>query len=166
MYVCLFKFFVFRLLTSLVHSWIWQYTTLMHSVMGAAFGVKVPAYTVILDLDRKIRDFPVPLRFRPCRNYGSELLRPVHYMQRWVVLMSKESGKISFYSVWMLLQVSDFSTAKPSSSILCSSPPRPARGSGTSSIPTFCDGDVSVGLEDHAISKDAEDLRTPSIEQS
>lgn len=89
------------------HSWIWQYTTLMHSVMGAAFGVKVPAYTVILDLDRKIRDFPVPLRFRPCRNYGSELLRPVHYMQRWVVLMSKESVLLNLHRVYFAQALQD-----------------------------------------------------------
>ncbi|KAK0465960.1 uncharacterized protein EV420DRAFT_1508988 [Desarmillaria tabescens] len=79
------------------HSWMWQYATLMHSVMGAAFGVKVPAYAVILDLDRKIRDFPVPLRFRPCTNYGSKVLRPEHYMQRWMVLMSKESVLLNLH---------------------------------------------------------------------
>ncbi|KAK0209213.1 fungal-specific transcription factor domain-containing protein [Desarmillaria ectypa] len=89
------------------HSWMWQYTTLMHSLMGAAFGVKVPAYTVILDLDRKIRDFPVPLRFRPCTNYGSELLRPIHYMQRWVVLVSKESVLLNLHRVYFAQALQD-----------------------------------------------------------
>ncbi|KAK0501025.1 fungal-specific transcription factor domain-containing protein [Armillaria luteobubalina] len=89
------------------HSWLWQYTTLMHSVMGAAFGVKVPAYTVILDLDRKIRDFPVPLRFRPCRNYGSDLLRPIHYMQRWMILMSKETVLLNLHRVYFAQALQD-----------------------------------------------------------
>ncbi|KAK0185178.1 hypothetical protein F5146DRAFT_1105813 [Armillaria mellea] len=81
-----------------LHSWIWQYTTLMHSVMGAAFGVKVPAYTAILDLDRKIRDFPVPLRFRPCQ---------VHYMQRWMVLMSKETVLLNLHRVYFAQALQD-----------------------------------------------------------
>ncbi|KAG7451871.1 uncharacterized protein BT62DRAFT_959771 [Guyanagaster necrorhizus] len=89
------------------HSWIWQYATLMHSVMRAAFGVKVPAYSAILDLDRKIRDFPVPSRFHPCVNYGSESLRPTHYMQRWMVLISKESVLLNLHRVYFAQALQD-----------------------------------------------------------
>ncbi|KAF9021153.1 hypothetical protein BDZ89DRAFT_1019781 [Hymenopellis radicata] len=71
------------------HNWTFQYTTLVHAVMAAAFGSKVPPYAVIVDLDRKIRDFPVPDVLQACSTTGDQ--NAIHYMQRWFVLMYKET---------------------------------------------------------------------------
>ncbi|KAJ7207533.1 kinase-like domain-containing protein [Mycena pura] len=45
-------------------SWWSKYGVLMHSIMSCAFGAKVPSYTTILELDRKVRDFYVPPQLR------------------------------------------------------------------------------------------------------
>ena len=46
------------------HPWIWQYCKLMHNVMATAFAAKIPPYAKVLELDRKVRDFPVPYSMR------------------------------------------------------------------------------------------------------
>ncbi|KAF8167169.1 fungal-specific transcription factor domain-containing protein [Crassisporium funariophilum] len=72
------------------HSWHILYTILLHSVLDVALGPKQPIYSVILDLDRKIRDFHVPVSWRmPSENELSRQL-PEVYMFRWLVLSSKE----------------------------------------------------------------------------
>lgn len=59
--------------------------------MATAFGPKPPSYHAIVDLDRKIRDFPVPVRLRPyCEDNESPKPTPDLYMQRWMVLSAKE----------------------------------------------------------------------------
>lgn len=76
-----------------VHSWVWRYTTLVHTVMATAFGSKNPPYNVILELDRKIRDFPVPERLQLCVPL-SDSIAPIHYMQRWSVVLYKDTGAL------------------------------------------------------------------------
>lgn len=76
-----------------VHSWTWQYTRLLHTVMTTAFGAKTPPYSTVVDLDRKIRDFPMPWRMhvncgQPEECSPSNTLR----MQRWIVVASKEAS--------------------------------------------------------------------------
>lgn len=62
--------------------------------MTTAFGAKVPPYTMILDLDRKIRDFPVPRYLQPNCN-ELEMPSPTQelIMQRFIVLSTKEASE-------------------------------------------------------------------------
>ncbi|KAI0828999.1 fungal-specific transcription factor domain-containing protein [Trametes gibbosa] len=46
------------------HIWTWQYTKLLYSIMTTAFGAKQPGYAKVMELDRKVRDFPVPSSLR------------------------------------------------------------------------------------------------------
>ncbi|EIW63909.1 uncharacterized protein TRAVEDRAFT_157688 [Trametes versicolor FP-101664 SS1] len=46
------------------HVWTWQYTKLLYSIMTTAFGAKQPGYAKVMELDRKVRDFPVPSSLR------------------------------------------------------------------------------------------------------
>ncbi|KAF9461945.1 fungal-specific transcription factor domain-containing protein [Collybia nuda] len=79
------------------HSWNWKYTVLLHSVMSTAFGPKPPNYSVILSLDRSVRDFPVPVSWRPsCETPDASV--PIHLvMQRWFILSSKESTLLNLH---------------------------------------------------------------------
>ena len=78
-----------------VHTWTWQYTRLLHNVMTSAFGAKMPPYPAVLDLDRKIRDFPVPKYLQPiCASIEDSPPRQELTMQRWIVLSSKEASKL------------------------------------------------------------------------
>jgi hypothetical protein len=70
--------------------------------MLTAFGVKPPPYPTILDLDRKIRDFPVPVGLRPsCQGEGRDGEEDERDggedMRRWWVLSSKEASTSSFF---------------------------------------------------------------------
>jgi hypothetical protein len=56
-----------------VHMWSWQFSRLLHHVMVNAFGAKTPTYSTILELDRKIRDFPVPPHLQPRCNENKTL---------------------------------------------------------------------------------------------
>lgn len=62
--------------------------------MTTAFGAKTPQYTTVLELDRKVRDFPVPWRLRIKCGLAveSEPTKVVH-IQRWFVMSCKESSE-------------------------------------------------------------------------
>jgi hypothetical protein len=88
----------------IVHSWVWQFTRLLHNAMTTAFGAKMPPYPTILDLDRRIRDLPVPVYLRPaCESCPSTIPEseesPELHMQRWWVLSSKEASTQSSFRV-------------------------------------------------------------------
>ena len=75
---------------SLVHSWLIHYTSLLHSSLDIILGGKHPIYSHILDFDRKIRDFNVPVNWRMLpEDNSSRPHRDIH-MYRWLVLSSKE----------------------------------------------------------------------------
>lgn len=77
-----------------VHTWTWQYTRLLHNVMTTAFGARLPPYSTILELDRKIRDFPVPKYLQPnCDVAEDPPPSPELTMQRWNVLSFKEASE-------------------------------------------------------------------------
>ncbi|KAL0575784.1 hypothetical protein V5O48_006181 [Marasmius crinis-equi] len=80
------------------HLWVWQYSAFMHTVMEAAFGCTTPAYAKILELDRKIRDFPVPDYLRVC--CGHEI-RPEMYMKRYMVLSYKETTLLHLHRAYL-----------------------------------------------------------------
>ena len=61
--------------------------------MTTAFGAKMPPYAIILDLDRKIRDFPTPRYLLPnCEVNESPRPSKELIIQRWIVLSSKETS--------------------------------------------------------------------------
>ncbi|KAG1902682.1 uncharacterized protein F5891DRAFT_1127608 [Suillus fuscotomentosus] len=63
------------------HMWSWKFSRLLHHVMVNAFGAKTPTYRTILELDRKIRDFPVPPHLQP-RCATSETLTKAAILQQ------------------------------------------------------------------------------------
>ncbi|KAG1799032.1 uncharacterized protein HD556DRAFT_1430789 [Suillus plorans] len=63
------------------HMWSWKFSRLLHHVMVNAFGAKTPTYRTILELDRKIRDFPVPSHLQP-RCATSETLTKAAILQQ------------------------------------------------------------------------------------
>lgn len=58
--------------------------------MEEAFGSSRPAYSTIIDFDRKIRDFPVPVNLRVKCGFAEP--RAELYMQRLIVLSYKENS--------------------------------------------------------------------------
>lgn len=60
--------------------------------MSTAFGCKIPPYTTVIDLDRKVRDFPIPWRLRVKCGLEDEFQAPSVRLQRWIVMASKESS--------------------------------------------------------------------------
>ncbi|KAI0673870.1 fungal-specific transcription factor domain-containing protein [Trametes maxima] len=46
------------------HAWTWQYAKVQNHIMTVAFGAKPPNYAKVMELDRKVRDFPVPSSLR------------------------------------------------------------------------------------------------------
>ena len=76
-----------------VHTWNVHYTILLHDVMETALtGPRQPIYSAILDLDRQIRDFDVPLPWRMQTEDDEPPSSPEVSMYRWLVLSAKEIG--------------------------------------------------------------------------
>ncbi|RDB24336.1 putative transcriptional regulatory protein C1F7.11c [Hypsizygus marmoreus] len=102
--------------TTSFHSWNWQYSALLHSVMAAAFGPKMPAYSVILSLDRRIRDFPVPPPWRPVCERDEDQSRPVQVevqMRRWFILASKEYTLLNLHRAYLAQALLEMPTELP-----------------------------------------------------
>ncbi|OCH95704.1 hypothetical protein OBBRIDRAFT_830653 [Obba rivulosa] len=80
------------------HHWTWQYSKLLHAVMTTAFGAKTPRYHTIMDLDRKIRDFPVPysLRIR-CGQVEDPPPSTARIFQRVMAVAAKEATLLSLH---------------------------------------------------------------------
>jgi hypothetical protein len=77
-------------------SWSWRFSKLLHEVLVAAFGAKIPTYSTILELDRKIRDFPIPshLQFQSISDTRAE---PQVVLQQFLVLTMKESVLLNIH---------------------------------------------------------------------
>ncbi|KAF8893750.1 hypothetical protein CPB85DRAFT_1565970 [Mucidula mucida] len=73
--------------------------------MTAAIGSKVPPYSVVVDLDRKIRDFPVPSELQACSTIGDQ--SAIHYMRRWLVLMYKETVLLHLHRAYFAQALQD-----------------------------------------------------------
>jgi len=73
-----------------IHSWLIHYTSLLHPLLDITSGCKQPIYSHILGLDRKIRDFNIPDKWRmPLEDESLGPHRDIH-MYRWLALSSKE----------------------------------------------------------------------------
>lgn len=67
-----------------------HFTFLLHSITEIALGPKQPVYSVVVDCDRKIRDFEVPVQWGISADGDSLPLDVAMY--RWLVLSAKETG--------------------------------------------------------------------------
>lgn len=113
--------------TSLGHMWTWQFSRLLHHVMVNAFGAKSPTYGTIVELDRKVRDFPVPPYLQP-RCEGDEELTDaaiILHVQRLLLLTNKETSKHHMCST-VNGTYSQFSVIEYSSTVLHPSVAGPA----------------------------------------
>ena len=70
-----------------VHTWTWQFTKLLHTIMTAAFASKSPTYTKIMELDKRVRDFPDPECIQGGKN--DDVTKT---MQHLLVTLYKESS--------------------------------------------------------------------------
>ncbi|KAI0962090.1 hypothetical protein AcV7_001011 [Taiwanofungus camphoratus] len=90
------------------HHWTWQYTRLLHSVISTTFGAKTPQYSIVLEFDRKIRDFPIPDHLRPQCGQAEE---PPHgtpiFMQRYLLMSCKESTLLSLHRPFFVQALSE-----------------------------------------------------------
>ncbi|KAF8131480.1 hypothetical protein EV363DRAFT_1165082, partial [Boletus edulis] len=77
-------------------SWSWRFSKLLHEVLVRAFGAKLPTYSTILELDRKIRDFPIPSHLQlQCIN--DTRAGPQIVLQQLLVLTMKESVLLNIH---------------------------------------------------------------------
>ncbi|GJF00201.1 fungal-specific transcription factor domain-containing protein [Phanerochaete sordida] len=90
------------------HPWTWQYSKLLHTVHATAFAAGIPQYTKILELDRKIRDYPVPYSMRgKCGQHeASEPSKALH-MQRYMCMASKEITLLNLHRPYFAQALND-----------------------------------------------------------
>lgn len=82
---------ILTVLSLTVHPWSWQYSKLLHNVRATAFAAAVPQYTKILELDRKIRDYPVPYSMRgKCGQPEAVEASKATHMRRYSCMAAKE----------------------------------------------------------------------------
>ncbi|KAJ7610086.1 fungal-specific transcription factor domain-containing protein [Roridomyces roridus] len=86
--------------------WMCKYSNLMQSV-STAFGAKPPSYSTVLSLDRKIRDFYVPVHLRP--NCGQEIPSPglIRKVQRFLILTAKENTLLNLHRPYFTQALQD-----------------------------------------------------------
>ncbi|KAI0778882.1 fungal-specific transcription factor domain-containing protein [Trametes elegans] len=92
------------------HVWVWQFAKLKQDIMAAAFGAKTPTYATIVELDRRVRDFPIPPELRlPCDNTKPGSPSVAESMQRVFVAMSMETTLLNLHRPYFSLAVKDAS---------------------------------------------------------
>ncbi|KAH9897656.1 hypothetical protein C8Q73DRAFT_787911 [Cubamyces lactineus] len=91
--------------------WTWQFTKVLHLVMTSAFGAKSPTYAKILELDRRVRDSPLPSKLRVACGATEENPPPSVSltMQRMFVTLWKESTLLSLHRPYFSLAVKEAS---------------------------------------------------------
>ncbi|KAJ6541643.1 fungal-specific transcription factor domain-containing protein [Mycena capillaripes] len=85
----------------------YKYGVVLHSVMSSAFGCKAPAYNTILDLDRKVRDFYIPVYLRPTCTPESPSPTQFLFMQRFLTLSIKETTLLSLHRAYFAQALQD-----------------------------------------------------------
>ncbi|KXN83326.1 hypothetical protein AN958_01562 [Leucoagaricus sp. SymC.cos] len=84
------------------HTWTYKYAILLHSIMAVAFGPRPPSYSSVLDLDLKVRNFPVPLEWRPMCDQENQPLSPEVHMSRFLVSFGKESTLLNLHRSYFI----------------------------------------------------------------
>ncbi len=88
-----------NLLSILVHSWNIHFTLLLSSISETALIPNGSNYSVLLDSDRRLRDFEILEQWRMPGDTDS--LSPDIAMYRWLALSVKETGK----TLWLILSL-------------------------------------------------------------
>ncbi|KAH9897653.1 fungal-specific transcription factor domain-containing protein [Cubamyces lactineus] len=90
------------------HIWTWQYTKLLYSIMTTAFGAKQPPYAKVMELDRKVRDFPVPSSLRvQCGVTENPPPSMALNVQRLLATMYKETTLLNLHRPYFSQAVND-----------------------------------------------------------
>ncbi|KAH9932118.1 uncharacterized protein BXZ73DRAFT_90043 [Epithele typhae] len=91
------------------HVWQWQYTKLLYSIMNTAFGAKAPNYATVMDLDRRVRDFPVPEALRVTYQSMDMPIKDaeVPTLQRLVGTLLKETTLLNLHRAYFSQAVND-----------------------------------------------------------
>lgn len=73
-------------------------------MMTTAFGAAKPTYQVILELDRKIRDFAVTNKMKTrCGEAEDPSITDDIHMNRWLGMSAKEASKSKSFGIVLLL---------------------------------------------------------------
>ncbi|TFK85569.1 hypothetical protein K466DRAFT_587983 [Polyporus arcularius HHB13444] len=89
------------------HVWTWQFTKLLHTIMTAAFAAKTPTYTKIMELDKRVRDFPDPECIR-----GAKSEDVTWTMRHLLVTLYKETTHLNLHRPYLSQALKD-STEDP-----------------------------------------------------
>ncbi|KAI0299804.1 hypothetical protein BC826DRAFT_993430, partial [Russula brevipes] len=81
------------------HRWNYEFIKLLSQVTAIAFTSRPPPYAAILDLDRKLRDFPVPTHLR-LQWTGQQSSDHLLWIRRWAVLSNKEWALLNIHRVY------------------------------------------------------------------
>lgn len=118
----------------------------MHEVLVAAFGAKIPTYSTILELDRKIRDFPIPSHLQ-LQNITDTRAGPQVILQQFLVLTMKESGEQSLMRTSQSVSSShSLSTPQHPQTLFLTGVTRFSQRPTETQIWSLCHGYVSVRL--------------------
>ncbi|TFK85568.1 hypothetical protein K466DRAFT_587982 [Polyporus arcularius HHB13444] len=80
------------------HLWTWQYTRFFQGINTAAFGAKSPPYAKVMEIDRRVRDFPVPASLRiQCGDLEIPPPSTALVMQRLLGTLFKESTLLNLH---------------------------------------------------------------------
>ncbi|KAI0778886.1 hypothetical protein BD413DRAFT_512633 [Trametes elegans] len=90
------------------HVWTWQYTKLLYSIMTSAFGAKAPNYAKVMELDRKVRDFPVPAALRiQCGQVENPPPTTALHAQRALATLLKETTLLNLHRPYFSQALND-----------------------------------------------------------
>jgi hypothetical protein len=80
-----------------------QYAVLLHSILNTVFGAKLPAYSVVISIDRSIREFPIPTNLRLFRDAAEDRppVVPIELdMRRFLITSRKEMSSYKIHSCY------------------------------------------------------------------
>ncbi|RPD64668.1 hypothetical protein L226DRAFT_565357 [Lentinus tigrinus ALCF2SS1-7] len=80
------------------HLWTWQYTRFFQGINSTAFGAKSCSYPKIMEIDRRVRDFPVPTALRvQCGDPEDPPATRAMIMQRLLGTLLKEMTLLNLH---------------------------------------------------------------------
>ncbi|KAI0714759.1 hypothetical protein C8Q76DRAFT_618064 [Earliella scabrosa] len=90
------------------HAWSWQYTRLFHTIMTTAFAAKAPSYAKIMEMDKRVRDFPVPTSLRiQCGEVEMPPPSTALIMQRMFGTLLKETTLLNLHRPYFSQALND-----------------------------------------------------------
>ena len=92
---------------SSVHVWTWQFTKLMHTIMNEAFAAKSPTYTKIMEMDKRVRDFPDPPCLHDPPTTGAPGEDVTRIMQTMSVSLYKETTHLNLHRPYLSQALKD-----------------------------------------------------------